>query len=152
MPWFSLVVPPPKLKITFANGQRAVNKSHVCARDRMHALPRKYNGEESGNRWLHQWGILLWETAREYFSEKIHRLDESLASKQAARKQNFRCNFRAIRARGRSSGKREKEEKAEERGWAERGEKIVRRGIESANVQSTGGRFAFTRFEAIQFR
>lgn len=39
-----------------------------------------------------------------------------------------------------------------ERGWAERGEKIVRRGIGSANVQSTGGRFAFTRFEAIQFR
>lgn len=46
MPWFSLVVPPPKLKITCANGQRAVNKSHVCARDRMHALPRKHNGEE----------------------------------------------------------------------------------------------------------
>lgn len=70
-------------------------------------------------------------TAREYFSEKIHWLDESLASKQAARERNFRCNFRAgiraIRARRKRRQRRTRKKK-----------KKIRRGI--GNVSTTYNR------------
>lgn len=62
-------------------------------------------------------------TARKYFSEKIHWVDESLASKQAARGLNFRCNFRAgiraIRARGGGGGEGGVEEEEDEEGKRE---------------------------------
>lgn len=52
-------------------------------------------------------------TGREYLSEKIHWLDESLASKQAARQRNFRCNFRTgIRAMHGEQKERKKERSA----------------------------------------
>lgn len=83
--------------------------------------------EKSGNRWLHQWGILLWETAREYFSEKIHRLDESVrwvSREQTSRSQaKLSMQFSRDTCTGKKQRQEEKEEEVEEREGGRKGEK-----------------------------
>jgi len=108
--------------------------------------------------------ILLWELRGNTSPRKsIGRMSLPRANKPraSARARNFRCNFRTGIRRARcAEGEEEAAEKASE---TSRGKKIVRCGIGSvgfADVQSAGeGRrggqevgFAFTRFEAIQFR
>lgn len=112
--------------------ERAHTNTRTCA------SRTRNETEESGNA-VTPVGNPFMGAARKYFSEKIHWVDESLASKQAARGLNFRCNFRAgiraIRAQRRSRKRRGgggASEGGRERGGRE-GEKIVRREIGSAS-------------------
>lgn len=140
---FDYLISVPKLKIVCANALRI---KIVVARARPH-LHRKrnrgkrkhgYTGRESfyGN------------SARILLGENPLVRWVSREQTSRARERNFRCNFRAgiraIRAHEGGGGG----------GGRGRGGKncSTRDRKRFANVQSTRGRFAFTRFEAIQFR